>query len=43
MRLPKSLESGGIGLLRVLVMILTNTIAMIYFIKSFIDARKNKI
>ena len=43
MRLPKSLESGGIGLLRVLVMILTNTIAMIYFIKSFIAARKNKI
>ena len=43
MRLPKSLESGGIGLLRVSVMILTCTVAMIYFIKSFIHARRNKI
>ena len=42
MRLPKSIESGGLGLFRVLSMILTSTLAMIFFIKSFIDARKNK-
>mgnify|MGYP005710200487 FL=1 len=41
MRLPKSLDSGGIGLFRVLVMCASSTIAMIYFVKSFIDARKN--
>ena len=42
MRLPKSIESGGLGLLRVFSMIVTSTLAMIYFVKSFIDARKNK-
>ena len=41
MRLPKSLESGGIGLLRVLVMISTSSLAMIYFVISFINARKS--
>lgn len=41
MRLPKSLESGGIGLLRVLVMISTSSLAMVYFVKSFITARKS--
>ena len=42
MRLPKSIESGGLGLLRVFSMIATSTLAMIFFVKSFIDARKNK-
>ena len=40
MRLPKSLESGGLGLFRVIIMCGTSLIAMIYFIKSFIEARK---
>ena len=42
MRLPKSIDSGGLSLLRVLLMISTSTLAMIFFVKSFIDARKNK-
>jgi uncharacterized membrane protein (UPF0136 family) len=42
MRLPKSIESGGLGLLRVFSMIVTSTLAMIFFVKSFIDARKNR-
>tara|TARA_B100001057_G_scaffold452282_1_gene496030 strand:- start:814 stop:1158 length:345 start_codon:yes stop_codon:yes gene_type:complete len=42
MRLPKSIQSGGLGLFRVFSMISTSTLAMIFFIKSFIDARKNK-
>tara|TARA_Y100000590_G_scaffold138459_1_gene158524 strand:+ start:6501 stop:6902 length:402 start_codon:yes stop_codon:yes gene_type:complete len=42
MRLPKSLDDGGVGLIRVLVMIGTSLFAMIFFIKSFIDARKNR-
>ena len=41
MRLPKSLETGGVGLYRVIAMILTSTIAMISFIRSFISNRKN--
>ena len=40
MRLPKSLDSGGVGLIRVVMMIITCSIAMIAFIKSFIDARR---
>ncbi len=40
MRLPKSLDSGGIGLYRVLAMIITSSLAMIIFIKSFINARR---
>ena len=40
MRLPKSLDSGGLGLLRVIGMILTSSLAMVIFIKSFIAARK---
>lgn len=40
MRLPKSLDTGGIGLYRVIVMILTSTIAMISFVLSFISNRK---
>ena len=40
-RLPTSIEDGGIGLLRVLAMISTSTYALIIFIKSFIDARRN--
>ena len=42
MRLPKSLESGGTGLYRVIAMIITCGLAMISFIQSFIAARKNK-
>ena len=42
MRLPKSIDSGGLSLLRVLLMISTSTLAMIFYVKSFIDARKNK-
>ncbi len=42
MILPKSIDSGGIGLVRVLVMISTSALAMIYFVKSFIEARRNK-
>ena len=40
MRLPKSFDSGGVGLFRVIVMIITSLFATITFIKSFIDARK---
>ena len=39
MRLPKSIESGGIGLFRVLAMCATSLIAMVYFVRSFIEAR----
>jgi len=39
MRLPKSIESGGMGLLRVVIMICTCIIAIVSFIKSFIDTR----
>ena len=42
MRLPKSLDSGGVGLIRVIIMILTSIFSMVYFVKSFIANRKNK-
>ena len=42
MRLPKSIESGGLGLFRVLCMIATSSLAMIFFVRSFIDARRNR-
>tara|TARA_Y100000385_G_scaffold198271_1_gene205262 strand:+ start:359 stop:703 length:345 start_codon:yes stop_codon:yes gene_type:complete len=42
MTLPKKIESGGTGLLRVLSMVVTSALSMVLFIKSFIDARKNK-
>ncbi len=42
MRLPKSLDSAGIGLMRVVIMILTSIFSMVYFVKSFIANRKNK-
>lgn len=42
MRLPKSLDQGGIGLFRVIAMIATSTLAMIFFIKSFIENRNSK-
>lgn len=41
MRLPKSLDAGGAGLYRVIAMIITGIIAMVAFIKSFIDARRS--
>ena len=40
MRLPQSIETSGIGLLRVIVMIVTSALATVFFIKSSIDARK---
>ena len=40
MRLPKSLESGGAGLFRVIAMCTTSAISMVYFVRSFIEARK---
>ena len=42
MRLPKSLDSGGLGLVRVLTMISTSILAIVYFVKNFIDTRKEK-
>ena len=42
MRLPKSLNKGGIGLIRVIIMIITSSFSMIFFVRSFIAARKNK-
>jgi len=42
MRLPKSIEDGGIGLIRVILMISTSILAIFYFVRSFIDARKAK-
>ena len=40
MRLPKSLDSGGVGLLRVIAMITTSILSMVAFILSFIKARR---
>ena len=42
MRLPKSLETGGVGLYRVIIMVATSIIAMASFILSFIRARSKK-
>ena len=41
MRLPKSIDTGGVGLIRVLIMSATCALAVILFVKSFIDARRN--
>ena len=40
MRLPKSLVSGGLGLVRVSAMILTSIFSMVAFVLSFIKARR---
>ena len=40
--LPGVVERGGVGLIRVILMISTSSIAMIIFIKSFIDNRKSR-
>lgn len=40
--LPGVVERGGVGLIRVILMISTSAIAMIIFIKSFIKNRKSK-
>ena len=40
--LPGVIERGGIGLIRVILMISTSSISMIIFIKSFIDNRKSR-
>ena len=42
MRLPKSIDQGEIGLIRVIIMIGTSAVAMLFFINSFIRARRNK-
>ena len=42
MRLPKSLDQGGIGLFRVIAMISTSLLAMTAFVKSFVKNRKSK-
>ena len=42
MRLPKSLDSGGVGLFRVIAMITTSSLAIVFFVKNFIDNKKNK-
>ena len=42
MTLPKKIDAGGTGLLRVLSMVVTSALSMVLFVKSFIDARKNK-
>ena len=41
MRLPKSIDDGGIGLIRVLIMISTSLFSIVIFVKSFVDMRKN--
>jgi len=41
-RLPKSIDEGGWGLLRLLVMLGTSSFSITMFIKSFIEARQNK-
>ena len=40
--LPGVVERGGVGLIRVILMISTSAVAMIIFIKSFIDIRKSR-
>ena len=40
MRLPKSLDSGGVGLFRVIAMITTSVLSMVAFVLSFIKARR---
>ena len=40
--LPGVVERGGVGLIRVILMISTSAIAMTIFIKSFIDNRKSR-
>ncbi|MDB4127273.1 hypothetical protein N9562_00675 [Flavobacteriaceae bacterium] len=42
MRLPKSIDQGGLGLVRVLLMIGTSVFSMVYFVKSFIANRKSR-
>ena len=41
MRLPKSLDSGGLGLVRVLIMIFSSGFSLIAFVKHFIDNKKS--
>ena len=40
MRIPKVIDIGGIDLYRIIAMSITSLIAMIYFVKSFIEARR---
>lgn len=40
--LPAAMERGGIGLFRIIAMVVTGIISLIIFVQSFIAARKNK-
>ena len=39
MRLPKSLDAGGIGLIRVLIMIATGSLSTGYYVKHFFRSK----
>ena len=39
MRLPKSLDAGGIGLIRVLIMIATGSLSIGYYVKHFFRSK----
>jgi len=41
-RLPKSIDDGGVGLVRVLIMVGTSIFSTVIFTKNFIDARRYK-
>lgn len=41
--LPAALERGGPGMYRIIAMVTTGVIAMIAFVKSFIDAKKARV
>ena len=43
MRLPKSIASGGMPLVRAILMITTGVLAMVMFIRSFIAAKKARL
>jgi len=40
MRLPKVIDAGGVDLYRIIAMCLTSVLAVIYFVRSFIEARR---
>ena len=40
--LPAAIERGGPGMYRIIAMVVTGIIAMIAFIRSFIEAKKNR-
>lgn len=40
--LPSAMQKGGVGLFRIIAMVVTGLIALVVFVQSFIAARKNK-